>query len=252
MSQAENPLEAGPVNENSQVISDAFALAGTPLTPLQADQFFSYYQDLIETNKVMNLTAITDFSEVIHKHFVDSIHKVGDILPSYPQNVIDIGCGAGFPSIPLHILHPDWNMTLVDSLLKRLSFIDRIVAGFGWDNVKTVHSRAEDLAQDPYYRAFYDLAVARAVSRLSVLCEYCLPFVRKGGYFLAYKGASADQELEEARHAIKLLGGEVKDIIHFTLPQHSDERALILIQKTHATPDKYPRKAGLPAKSPLA
>lgn len=251
---------------------------GITLTEKQDEQFLKFYELLVEWNSFMNLTAITEFDEVMKKHFLDSLSfvhylKKGDFVP-VEENVIkenssvsehmdvsklscmdftmiDVGTGAGFPGIPLAILFPNAKFTLMDSLNKRIKFLNEVVIQLGLTNIETLHSRAEDLARNPEYRECYDFAVSRAVANLSTLSEYCLPFVKQEGKFISYKSERLSEELINAENAISLLGGIVKDQIDFQLPESDIYRNLLVIQKVKATPKKYPRKAGLPAKEPL-
>lgn len=231
------------------------------LSEEQEGQLLSYYKLLVEANEHMNLTAITEFHEVIDKHFIDSF-ALQRVFPYMnlsaaemdELSMIDVGTGAGIPGIPLKIMYPNWNVTLADSLQKRTNFLQQTTDALHLTGVTAVHGRAEDLGRRPEYRDHYDLCVARAVSRMSVLAELCLPFVRVGGCFVAFKGADIHQELEEAKTAIFLLGGKVRHVENYTLTGYNGEeygRSLVIIEKTQATPKKYPRKAGTPAKEPL-
>ncbi len=215
------------------------------------DKFFTYCMMLIEKNKVMNLTAITDIDEVILKHFVDSVmlHKALD--PKEITTMIDVGTGAGFPGIPLKIVYENLNVILLDSLQKRLEFLDDVIDELRLTGIETVHARAEDAGQAEVLREQFDLCVSRAVANLSTLSELCLPFVKEGGHFVAYKAGKVEDEVDAARHAIELLGGGNIEVINFTLPKSDLERSLIKIEKINKTPSKYPRKAGRPSKEPL-
>lgn len=221
------------------------------LNPCQIRQFQTYYELLAETNKVMNLTAITELGEVIDKHFVDSLSivKVKDM--SEPMRVLDLGTGAGFPGIPLKIVFPQLTIVLLDSLKKRILFLDTVIEALGLTGIQTIHGRGEDFAKKSDYREQFDLCVSRAVANLSTLSEYCLPFVKPGGQFISYKSEKAPEELTKARGAISLLGGQVTDTMEFLLPDTEITRNFILIEKIKPTLGKYPRKAGLPLKSPL-
>lgn len=218
---------------------------------LQLLQFEKYYEMLIEKNKVMNLTAITDFSDVVDKHFIDSVALAKYIDLSGLSSIIDIGSGAGFPGIPLKILFPHLDITLADSLNKRILFLNEVIDALGLYGVKAVHGRAEDLAMDNDYRESYDLCVSRAVANLSILSEYCIPFVKPGGYFIAYKSANFDNELSGAERAISLLGGSVERSFSFIVDYTDLNRAFIIIKKIKRTPRHYPRKSGMPTKCPL-
>ncbi len=227
---------------------------GLSLTLGQTGQLWTYYEMLIEKNKVMNLTAITEEDEVITKHFTDSLSIVRCLDPGFfdgGPRVIDIGTGAGFPGLVLKIAFPKARITLFDSLKKRLLFLDEVIGTLGLKGAETVHGRAEDFGHDPAYREKYDLAVSRAVANMSVLSEYCLPFVKTGGYFAAYKTADCAQEIAAAESAVKKLGGTVKERVSFRLPGTEIGRCLVLVRHDTATPGKYPRKAGQPSKDPL-
>lgn len=215
------------------------------------DKFFTYCMMLLEKNKVMNLTAITDIDEVILKHFVDSVmlHKALD--PKEITTMIDVGTGAGFPGIPLKIVYENLNVILLDSLQKRLEFLDDVIDELRLMGIETVHARAEDAGQAEVLREQFDLCVSRAVANLSTLSELCLPFVKEGGHFVAYKAGKVEDEVDAARHAIELLGGGNIEVINFTLPKSDLERSLIKVEKINKTPSKYPRKAGRPSKEPL-
>ena len=221
------------------------------MNELQAEQFNKYFEMLIEWNKKINLTAITDRDEVRIKHFNDSlsIDKILDLKDI--DSVIDVGTGAGFPGIPLKIMYPHIRLTLLDSLDKRIRFLDAVIDELGLDSVKTVHGRAEELGQTEEYREYYDLCVSRAVAGLNVLSELCLPFVRQGGYFVSYKSEKADEEIAIAKKAVNLLGGQIEETKKFMLEGSDNSRTLIKIKKVMVTPDKYPRRPGIPSKKPL-
>ncbi len=225
------------------------------LSDEQVRAFQKYYDLLVEWNKVMNLTAITDFKEVCEKHFLDSLSfvKVMDlkILTEKNLSLMDVGTGAGFPGIPLKICFPSLSVTLLDSLQKRLKFLDAVIDELQLKDIHTIHGRAEDFGKDKQYREQYDLCTSRAVANLTTLSELCLPFVRKDGSFISYKGDKGAEELELAKRAIRLCGGEVISSLEFLLPGTDYDRYLIRIQKTKTTPMSYPRKAGLPSKEPL-
>ena len=221
------------------------------LSDLQLEQFYKYYELLIEWNKVMNLTGITDIDEVYEKHFLDSLAVVKAIDLKKVNWMIDIGTGAGFPGIPLKIVFPHLKVVLLDSLKKRINFLDAVVNELGLINVTTIHGRAEDYAKDIKYREKFDLCVSRAVSNLSTLSEYCLPYVRLGGVFISYKSGIIEGEVEESKKAIKILGGRINDIIKLQLPETEINRSFVKIKKKESTGKKYPRKAGMPAKEPL-
>lgn len=224
---------------------------GISLSERQLQQFQCYYEQLIEKNKVMNLTAITEYEEVVNKHFIDSI-LLGTVMKlSERKRVIDVGTGAGFPGIPLKIVYPELQITLLDSLNKRVKFLNEIIAKLELTDIQAVHSRAEDLAQDTAHRQQYDICVSRAVANLATLSEYCIPFVRQGGYFVSYKSTQIEDELKQARKAVQVLGGTIEQIETVQLPETEIERQFVLIHKTGKTPKQFPRKAGTASKTPI-
>lgn len=224
---------------------------GIELTQLQKEQFVRYYELLMEWNQVMNLTAITEFEEVLVKHFVDSLAVSGVMNVDNITRVIDIGTGAGFPGIPLKIVYPHLEITLLDSLKKRIGFLNEIVDNLGLKMVETIHGRAEEYAKQKEYRETYDLCVSRAVANLSTLSEYCLPYVKVQGYFVPYKSGKIQEELQESEKALKILGGHLEHVHKFQLGDAEMGRSLVMIKKEKSTPKKYPRKAGMPSKEPL-
>ncbi len=221
------------------------------LNEYQVEQFMKYYDMLIEKNKVMNLTAITDPEEVIDKHFIDSlaIHKF--INWKTDGRVIDIGTGAGFPGIPLKIAFPDISIVLLDSLNKRIKFLNEVVDELGLENIECIHGRSEDIARKIEYREKFDYCVSRAVANLSSLSELCIPFVKVGGYFVSYKAGNSKEEIENAQNAVNKLGGKVEKLTEFSLPGTELDRVFVEIRKVKTTSNKYPRKAGTPTKEPL-
>ena len=224
---------------------------GISLDEKQKEQFIQFYEYLVEKNKVMNLTGITEFQEVLVKHFLDSLACVKAVDLTKVKKVMDIGTGAGFPGVPLKIAFPHLEECLLDSLKKRVTFLEETFDILGFDKIAAIHGRAEDFAKNKAYREQYDLCVSRAVSNLSTLSEYCLPYVKKGGMFISYKSGKVQEEAEGAERAIELLGGKIKDICYFMLPDSEIERSLVVIEKVKNTPGKYPRKAGTPLKEPL-
>ncbi|MBR6149611.1 MAG: 16S rRNA (guanine(527)-N(7))-methyltransferase RsmG [Lachnospiraceae bacterium] len=218
-------------------------------TDEQIEKFIRYYDLIIEWNEKINLTAITEYKDVMIKHFLDSVSIIKAVDMSSVNSLIDIGTGAGFPGIPIKIMFPDIKITLLDSLKKRLNVLDLIIDELNLKDIYTIHGRAEDIARDPKYREKYDLCVSRAVANLSTLSELCIPYVKPNGKFVSYKSEKADEELEKAKNAIRLLGGKVTSAVSFELEDNI--RTLIVIDKTESTNKKYPRKAGTPGKEPL-
>lgn len=228
---------------------------GIDLSEEQVKKFMVYYELLVEWNSFMNLTAITDFDEVVLKHFVDSLAVCqAEIFQKRAAEeicLIDVGTGAGFPGIPLKIVFPEMKITLLDSLNKRVNFLNTVIEKLDLKKIEAFHGRAEDFARQQEYREQYDFCVSRAVANLSTLAELCLPFVKKDGYFISYKSEKVKEELSAGEKAIELLGGKIEFFFEYQLPDSDIGRSLLWIKKERNTPKKYPRKAGIPAKEPL-
>lgn len=224
---------------------------GIRLTDVQKRQFDRYYELLIEWNRVMNLTGITEYDEVNLKHFTDSLTIVRIKDMENVSTLIDVGTGAGFPGIPIKIAFPYIKVTLLDSLNKRIKFLNQVVEELDLEDVVTLHGRAEDYAKKEEYREQFDLCASRAVANLSTLSEFCLPFIKKGGCFVSYKSADSDEEIQQSEKALDILGGKIEKVDKFVLPGSDMGRALVMIEKVKNTPRKYPRKAGVPSKEPL-
>ena len=238
-------------NYNTSQFEKDIKELGITLSDKQISQFITYYEMLVEWNQVMNLTAITEYEEVMKKHFLDSITLIKAFDITKKVSVIDVGCGAGFPGLALKIAYPNLKVTLLDSLNKRIHFLDEVIVKLGLEGVETIHGRAEDFAKPGKLRECYDLAVSRAVANLSTLSEYCLPFVKKGGYFIPFKSEKVQEEIKDAEKALSMLGGTLEGQVEFTLPNTDYYRNLVVIKKTKSTPAKFPRKAGLPGKEPI-
>ena len=219
----------------------------------QKKQFAQYFTLLVETNKNLNLTRITDQNEVYLKHFFDSITPLITVAALFTKGarICDVGAGAGFPSIPLKILRPDLKITIVDSLAKRLTFLKNLSQELGLSDVELVHGRAEDVGQNQLYREKFEIVTARAVANMTVLSEYCLPLVQTGGFFVALKGPKAQEELDDSQKAIQVLGGQLESADELTLPDSDEERSIVVVKKVKATPKKYPRQAGMPRRKPI-
>ena len=224
---------------------------GIELSDYQLKQFYDYYELLIEWNEKINLTAITDFNEVLKKHFLDSISLVKAVPLDGSFTLIDIGTGAGFPGIPIKIAFPNIKVTLLDSLNKRVIFLEEVISKLGLTEIEAIHGRAEDFAKEGMLRESVDYSVSRAVANLSSLCEFCLPYVKVGGMFISYKSEKAKEEMQISKNAIDILGGNILGCENFLLPGTDMERNFVIIKKVVPTPLKYPRKAGTPIKKPL-
>jgi 16S rRNA (guanine527-N7)-methyltransferase len=237
------------VNYNFDKFIEELNKIQVDISEKQLEQFRIYYEMLVEKNKVMNLTGITEWDEVLEKHFLDSISLIRAVALDKELKVMDMGTGAGFPGLPLKIAFPNLQVTLADSLNKRVLFLQEVIDALGLTGIEAIHGRAEDLARDKQYREQFDLSVSRAVANLSTLSEYCLPFVKIGGQFISYKSGECDEEVAASKSAVFLLGGKIKDTVKFELGESG--RSFVLIDKTKGTPKTYPRKAGTPSKKPL-
>ena len=233
------------------LIQDAKTLFNVHLTARQVVALVNYEKELMEWNQKFNLTAIRDVDSIRTKHFLDSYSCVLAWKANPPQRLVDVGTGAGFPGIPLKIIYPTMHVTLVESVGKKAMFCQHLVEKLGLEGVEVIQARAEDLGQNPAHRESYDWAVARAVANLNILSEYLLPLAKLGGTMLAQKGESGPAEAQSAEKAMRLLGGKLKQLIPVNLPGVADDRYLVLVDKVAATPPKYPRKAGIPMKTPL-
>lgn len=236
---------------NEEQFIEALKEKGIILSEHQLQQFDKYFHMLVEWNEKMNLTAITDAPSVYLKHFYDSISAAFYTDMAGQKAICDVGAGAGFPSIPLKICFPDLAVTIVDSLNKRITFLTELAKELELDKVSFIHSRAEDFGQNPKFREQFDIVTARAVARLSVLSELCLPLVKEGGIFISMKGAAAEEELLDAKKAINVLGAELVEKFSFNLPMEESERSIFILSKVKKTPKKYPRKPGIPNKTPI-
>lgn len=241
--------------EGNDILSKKFLeqleLLNIELDNNQQNKFFRFYEMLIEWNKVMNLTGITDYDGVNEKHFIDSLSVTNVIDLNKINNVIDIGTGAGFPGIPLKIAFPHLKIVLLDSLKKRVNFLDEVIQNLDLKNITALHGRAEDYARVTELREQFDLCVSRAVANLSVLSEYCIPYVKVGGHFISYKSGNIEEEIEQGKVSVRVLGGCIEDVVKFTLPKSNIERSFVKICKETNTKNKYPRKPGIPGKNPI-
>ena len=224
---------------------------GLEFTELQYEQFIKYMRLLQEWNEKINLTAITEDEEVVKKHFIDCIKAFKSEQIKSAKTIIDVGTGAGFPGLPIAIMNPNVEVTLLYSLNKRINFLNLVVRELGLKNVKTIHSRAEDGARKPELREKFDVATSRAVANMAVLSEFCMPYVKKGGYFVALKGPAIDEELENGSNAIKILGGELQGIIEISIEETDLKHNIVEVKKVKNCPKTYPRKAGTVNKKPL-
>lgn len=236
---------------NFELFKMKLSQLGLSITEQMENQFSLFYDLLIERNKVMNLTAITEFDDVVEKHFLDSVALGVYCSLNQKLTLIDVGTGAGFPGIPLKIMFPELQVVLADSLKKRIGFLDEVIVQLKLEHISAVHGRAEELAQKQEYREQFDFCVSRAVANLSSLSEYCIPFLKKGGTFVSYKSADIEDETENAKNAIYILGGKLKEVYKFQLPDTEYQRSFVIIDKVGHTAKKYPRKAGTPARQPL-
>lgn len=240
------------MNRDITVFTKGLNELNITLDDAKIKQFLDYYELLVEKNKVMNLTAITEYDEVVVKHFLDSI-SIGKYVDFKDgESLIDVGTGAGFPGIPLKITYPELDITLLDSLNKRIKFLGEVKEALNLSKLEMIHGRAEDFGQNSEYREQYDYCVSRAVANMSTLAEYCLPFVKVGGYFISYKSGSVTEELKAAKKALNILGADIDRVESFTLPGSDISRTLVFVRKYDKMKKKYPRKAGLPSKEPLS
>lgn len=238
--------------KQEEYLEKQFAYWNIKLTDFQKEQFLMYYKILVDTNEKINLTTITNYKDVVNKHFLDSVALI-KVLDTQEKiyTILDMGTGAGFPGIPLKIIFPEWNFTLVDSLNKRIKFLDTVIEKLNLNNIYTIHARAEDIGNNIQYREKFDLCISRAVANLATLSEYCIPFTKIDGLFISYKSGKIKEEIENAKRAINILGGEILNKKYFVLPETDIERCIIAIKKIKNTPKKYPRTSGKPSKEPI-
>lgn len=239
------------MNHGIDLLIDGVKKLNLEITDYQQEQFLKYYEMLIETNKVMNLTTIIELDEVVVKHFIDSLLIAKSIDLNNFENLVDVGTGAGFPGIPIKIMFPDIKVTLLDSLNKRLNFLNNVIEQLNLKGIETIHGRAEDLGHNKEYREKFDLCVSRAVANLSTLSEYCIPFIKIDGKFISYKSSISLEEINDANRAIEILGGKIISKNTYELPCSDMNRTLVVIDKIKQTLKKYPRRAGIPSKEPI-
>ncbi len=237
--------------ENRKALIDGLKILGIEASEEQIEKLIVFKKILLEWNEKLNLTAITDEKEIIIKHFLDSATCISTGYIRNGMDIIDVGTGAGFPGIPMKILKNGVKMTLLDSLNKRIIYLDEVIKSLGLEGVSAIHSRAEEAGSSGSHRGKYDIALSRAVASMNVLCEYCLPFVKRGGYFLCQKGPEVEEEMRKAEKAIRILGGAVREIKHFILPLSDIKHSIVIIEKISDTPTKYPRKPGKPSANPI-
>lgn len=239
------------MDNRAEILENVFKTAEISLSGAQIEAFLTYAALLEDWNSRMNLTAITDFREVCEKHFLDSVYPFAQGWVPVQGSLLDVGSGAGFPGIPLKIMFPELDICLMDALNKRILFLNEVISGLKLEQIRAVHGRAEDLAKNNAFRERFDLVTARAVASLSVLAEYCLPFAAPSGHFLAYKSGLIQEETQNAAQALHILGGELNEMLQYTLPGTDLNRSLLVIRKIQTTDKKYPRKAGTIRKNPL-